>query len=94
LKSAPGQSGDGCWWRYGNGGWGEDKYGKCIIIVHDETYQTLYAHLSTIDVAIGEKVTPGQQIGAVGNSGASMGAHLYYEVFRNGKPVNPMAYLP
>ena len=69
-------------------------YGNCIIIVHDEVYQTLYAHLQTIDVAVGDKVAAGQLIGQVGNTGASTGPHLHYEVLKNGEAVNPADYLP
>ncbi len=72
----------------------KEKYGNCIIIVHDEIYQTLYAHLENIDVAVGEEITAGQQIGSVGNSGLSLGTHLHYEVIKNGVPVNPADYLP
>lgn len=72
----------------------KSQYGNCIVIVHDEIYQTLYAHLENIEVKVGDKVTGGQQIGTVGNTGASMGAHLHYEVLKNGVPVNPADYLP
>jgi murein DD-endopeptidase MepM/ murein hydrolase activator NlpD len=72
----------------------KDKYGNCIIIVHDEIYQTLYAHLENIDVAAGAQIVAGQQIGSVGNSGLSLGTHLHYEVIKNGVPVNPADYLP
>lgn len=69
-------------------------YGNCVIIVHDEVYQTLYAHLNTIEVEVGETVTAGQLIGQVGNTGVSTGPHLHYEVRKNGVAVNPEAYLP
>jgi murein DD-endopeptidase MepM/ murein hydrolase activator NlpD len=72
----------------------KEKYGNCIVILHDEIYQTLYAHLESIDVAVGEQIVAGQQIGAVGNSGLSLGTHLHYEVIKNGVPVNPADYLP
>ena len=72
----------------------KDQYGNCIIILHDEIYQTLYAHLESIDVKVGEQIVAGQQIGAVGNSGLSLGSHLHYEVIKNGVPVNPADYLP
>ncbi|MEL6969485.1 MAG: M23 family metallopeptidase [Bacteroidota bacterium] len=70
------------------------KYGKCVIIVHDEIYQTLYAHLGAIDVALNEKVEAGQIIGKVGSTGQSVGPHLHYEVLKNGVAVNPADYLP
>lgn len=70
------------------------KYGNCVIIVHDEIYQTLYAHLQSIDVVAGQEVTAGQLIGKVGNTGVSTAPHLHYEVRKNGEPVDPANYLP
>ncbi|MEL6831492.1 MAG: M23 family metallopeptidase [Bacteroidota bacterium] len=70
------------------------KYGKCVIIVHDEIYQTLYAHLESVDVAVDQKVEAGQLIGKVGSTGQSFGPHLHYEVLKNGVAVNPADYLP
>lgn len=70
------------------------KYGNYILLVHDDTYQTAYAHLSEILVEAGDDVSAGQLIGKVGNSGASAGSHLHYEVIENGAPVNPVAFLP
>jgi len=69
-------------------------YGNCIIIAHDEVYQTLYAHLKSIEVKAGDVVIPGQCIGYVGSSGVSTGPHLHYEVIKNGVNVNPAQYLP
>lgn len=69
-------------------------YGNCVIIVHDEIYQTLYAHLQSLDVKPGDVVTAGQLIGKVGNTGLSTASHLHYEVLKNGEPVNPADYLP
>ncbi|MEL7221829.1 MAG: M23 family metallopeptidase, partial [Bacteroidota bacterium] len=69
-------------------------YGNCIIIVHDEIYQTLYAHLASIEVKAGDYLTAGQVIGTVGSTGMSTGPHLHYEVIKNGKRVNPADYLP
>jgi murein DD-endopeptidase MepM/ murein hydrolase activator NlpD len=69
-------------------------YGNCIIIVHDEIYQTLYAHLESVDVKAGDYLTAGQIIGTVGSTGVSTGPHLHYEVIKNGEKVNPADYLP
>lgn len=69
-------------------------YGNCIIIVHDEIYQTLYAHLESVDVAVGDYLAAGQIIGTVGTTGLSTGPHLHYEVIKNGEKVNPADYLP
>ena len=67
-------------------------YGKHIIINHGYEYKTLYAHLSKYNVKKGEKVTRGQVIGFVGNTGRSVAPHLHYEVLKNGKKVNPAPY--
>ncbi|MEL6660854.1 MAG: M23 family metallopeptidase [Bacteroidota bacterium] len=69
-------------------------YGKCVIIVHDEIYQTLYAHLRSIDVAVNQEIQAGAIIGQVGSTGLSTGPHLHYEVRKNGVAVNPADYLP
>lgn len=68
-------------------------YGKVILVDHGNSVVTRYAHLSEIAVKDGEKVTRGQKIGAVGNSGRSTGPHLHYELEVNGIPVNPMKYI-
>lgn len=70
------------------------KYGNCVIIVHDEIYQTLYAHLESINVSTGDYLTAGQTLGTVGSTGVSTGPHLHYEVIKNGERVNPANYLP
>ncbi len=67
-------------------------YGNCIRINHGYTYLTLYAHLSKILVAEGQKVKRGQLIGLVGSTGRSTGPHLHYEVRINGTPVNPVNF--
>lgn len=68
-------------------------YGNHVIIKHDNTYQTLYAHMSTLMVTQGQKVKSGQVIGVIGNSGKSIATHLHYEVIKNGNKVNPHPYL-
>lgn len=68
-------------------------YGKCIRIQHIGGLETLYGHLSRIEVKVGQKVEVGDRIGAVGSTGHSTGTHLHYEVRKNGKPVNPVKYL-
>jgi beta-lactamase regulating signal transducer with metallopeptidase domain len=72
----------------------ETSYGKVVIIKHSETYSTLYAHMSEFKVKEGDKVTKGQIIGFVGNSGLSTGPHLHYEVIKDGKRVNPADNIP
>lgn len=68
-------------------------YGNEIIIDHGFGYKTRYAHLSKIHVAKGTKVSRGDLIGAVGNTGKSTGPHLHYEVVYKGKQVNPWQYM-
>lgn len=69
--------------------WG---YGKSIVVNHGYGYKTRYAHLSAIAVSKGQKVKRGHMIGFVGSTGRSTGPHLHYEVVKNGKKVNPIAY--
>ena len=73
-------------------GW-EKGYGKLIKIKHDFGYETRYAHLSKISVNVGQKISQGDRIGKMGNTGRSTGTHLHYEIRRNGKPINPMKYI-
>lgn len=58
-------------------------YGEYVVIQHENGSQTLYAHMSRVDVVPGESVAKGEVIGAVGSTGKSTGAHLHFEV-RNG----------
>lgn len=63
-------------------------YGNYIVISHDNGTQTLYAHLSSVDVSVGSSVAQDQEIGGVGSTGRSTGNHLHFEV-RGAK--NPLA---
>lgn len=65
-------------------------YGNHIIIAHDYSLKTLYAHLSLRTVKEGDLVTKGQLIGLVGDSGNTTGVHLHYETWFENKPINPM----
>lgn len=66
-----------------------NSYGNMVEIQHDDGRVTLYAHLSKINVKVGDKVTRAQQIGRVGSTGNSTGPHLHFEVIENGVKVNP-----
>lgn len=67
-------------------------YGHHVVIQHGFGFETLYAHMSRVAVRPGEKVKRGQVIGYVGNTGASTGPHLHYEVIKNGEKVDPAFY--
>ena len=67
-------------------------YGKCLIINHGYGYQTVYAHMNKFKKRVGQKVTRGEVIGEVGNTGKSTGPHLHYEVLVKGKHDNPSKY--
>ncbi len=67
-------------------------YGKCVKIDHGYGYVSVYAHMSKIKVKKGQKVSHGDLIGLVGNTGRSTGPHLHYEVWINGKAVNPESF--
>lgn len=73
-------------------GW-HGNFGYFIKIDHGANYQTLYAHCSKMYVKVGDKVFQGQKIAAVGNTGRSTGPHCHFEIFKNGKNVNPANYL-
>ncbi|NDV60745.1 hypothetical protein D0T85_21880 [Bacteroides sp. 519] len=72
----------------------DSKKGNYVIIQHNEVFSTLYSHLKSISVQVGDKLVQNQTIGYVGNTGRSTGSHLHYEVFKDGKNVNPEDYLP
>ena len=70
-------------------------YGKLIIIKHNDTYLSAYAHNDRIRVKEGQKVKAGQHIADIGSSGSRADqAKLHFEIRRNGQPINPLALLP
>ncbi|MEO0184229.1 MAG: M23 family metallopeptidase [candidate division WOR-3 bacterium] len=74
-------------------GW-DSLYGNYVIIEHSFNYKTFYGHLDSIIVKRGDAVTGGKIIGTLGSTGQSTSPHLHYEVIFQGKPVDPMVYLP
>lgn len=64
-------------------------YGLCVVIDHGFGYESLYAHLSSINVKVGQKIKRGMTIARTGNSGLSIGPHLHYEVHHDGVKLNP-----
>lgn len=74
-------------------GSGLPRYGRLIIVKHNELFLSAYAHNHKLRVKEGEVVRAGQKIADMGSSGADR-AKLYFEIRRNGKPVDPLRYLP
>ncbi|MBU0686709.1 MAG: peptidoglycan DD-metalloendopeptidase family protein [Candidatus Margulisbacteria bacterium] len=68
-------------------------YGKTVVIDHGSGLSTLYGHNSKLTVSVGQTIRKGQVISYVGTSGFSTGPHCHYEVRRNDKHINPVAYL-
>ncbi len=69
-------------------------YGKYVVIDHENGYQTIYAHCSSLNVSAGDRVYKGQTIARVGSTGRSTGNHCHFQVKVNGTTVNPLGYLP
>lgn len=68
-------------------------YGNLVKIRHAQGFETYYAHLHRINVKSGQKVSRGQKIGGMGNTGGSTGVHLHYEIRIGGKPINARNYM-
>jgi len=68
-------------------------YGKMVEVDHGNGLATRYAHLSAIDVKVGDKVRIGDIVGRLGSTGRSTGPHLHYETRINGEAVNPQKFL-
>jgi len=73
---------------------GYSGYGNVVMIDHGGGIATLYAHLSRVDVTMGQTVAQGEQIGAIGATGEATGPHLHFEVRVNNKPTDPVPWLP
>ncbi len=76
-------------------GWNDWGYGNMIVIDHGNGWQSLYAHLSGLNVVCGMSIGQGEVIGAIGNTGRSSGSHLHFELMHSqyGK-INPWDFLP
>lgn len=73
-------------------GW-ESGYGRLVTVRHKYGFETRYGHMSQIRVKVGQKVSRGDRIGDMGNSGRSTGTHLHYEIRVGGTPKNPMTFI-
>ncbi|MFF4265558.1 M23 family metallopeptidase [Streptomyces virginiae] len=76
-------------------GWG-GAYGNNVVIKHNDGTYTQYGHMTSLNVSVGEQVTPGQQIGLSGSTGNSSGPHLHFEArtgSQYGSDIDPIAYL-
>ncbi|MDR1403095.1 MAG: M23 family metallopeptidase [Tannerellaceae bacterium] len=72
-------------------GW-KQGYGNCLMVDHGFGYETLYGHMSLFKARVGQKVTRGEVVGFVGNTGKSTGPHLHYEVIVRERRDNPSKY--
>ncbi|MBI4057901.1 M23 family metallopeptidase [Candidatus Microgenomates bacterium] len=68
--------------------------GKAITVRHEDGYETVYAHLDTIEISVNQKVTTNTQLGQMGTTGRAFGDHLHLEVIKDGRHVNPLTVLP
>jgi murein DD-endopeptidase MepM/ murein hydrolase activator NlpD len=68
-------------------------YGNIVVIDHGYGITTRYGHMSAIEVQVGQHVTRGKTIGAVGSTGRSTAPHCHYEVRLHDRPVNPLSYI-
>ena len=75
--------------------WAGDRYGygRLVEINHGNGYKTRYAHCLELNVKVGDIVRKGDVIAAMGSSGRSTGPHVHFEVFKNGRTVDPSAYI-
>ncbi|PIQ70344.1 hypothetical protein COS55_03315 [Candidatus Shapirobacteria bacterium CG03_land_8_20_14_0_80_40_19] len=75
-------------------GWPDNiGYGNRVFIDHGNGFVTVYAHLSRVDVTVGQTVTRGNVVGLIGSTGRSTGPHLHFEIRASGKAQDPLAYL-
>ncbi|MEU6129793.1 M23 family metallopeptidase [Saccharopolyspora sp. NPDC047091] len=68
-------------------------FGQWVRVQHDDGTITVYGHVNTIDVSVGEQVKAGDKIATIGNKGQSTGPHLHFEVIQGGSKINPLPWL-
>jgi len=68
-------------------------YGRLVEINHGNGYKTRYAHCKELNVAVGDVVRKGDVVALMGSSGRSTGPHVHFEVYKNGRTVDPAAYI-
>ncbi|GMG86654.1 M23 family metallopeptidase [Biformimicrobium ophioploci] len=75
--------------------WADNRYGygQMVEINHGNGYKTRYGHNSQLKVKLGDIVKKGETVALMGSSGRSTGPHVHFEVYKNGRPVNPATYI-
>ena len=68
-------------------------FGNYVILSHDDGFQTLYGHMSSIGASRGDRVAQGAVIGYVGSTGYSTGCHVHLSVYKKGKMIDPLSVL-
>jgi murein DD-endopeptidase MepM/ murein hydrolase activator NlpD len=74
-------------------GWSPVGYGYLVEVDHGNGYKTGYAHLSRIDVSVGQTVGKGQAVGLMGATGRAWGVHLHFMIWESGRFINPLSVL-
>ena len=74
-------------------GWDSGGYGKLVVIEHPQGVRSMYAHLSAIDLNVGQSVVAGARVGRVGATGFATGPHLHFELRLRGAAVDPLTAL-
>ena len=75
-------------------GWRRGGWGRLVTIAHSHGVRSMYAHLSRVDVRVGDRVVPAARIGLVGASGHASGPHLHFELRLRGATIDPLTALP
>ena len=74
-------------------GWNSGGYGNMVLINHGGGIKTRYAHASKLYVKVGDHVSKGEAVAAMGSTGRSTGPHIHFEVIINGRLLNPLNYI-